>query len=728
MRNSTVSLMALMAALVVGSAAAVRAQEPVLPHQPLASVDIGLRVTDLQGDQARFQRFRDLGDGAFLDRFRFERQGSNWLFESRADHVGRRDQRYVAEYRRNGKVQIEFTWDQVPLFISRDTRTLFSAEAPGVLRVADSIRQGIESRQLGLADAIGAARAYDVESRRDTAAFNFIYRPTRATDVEVKLKTTARDGTMPWGAVFGFSNAIEVPVPIDTRTTDVTTGVEWAEPRGSFRIGYYGSWFDNDVPTLIWDNPIKYTDSTYAAAYVGGDGAAQGRMALWPSSTLQSVNASGSVKLPARSRGTASVTLGAWNQDQPLLPFTINSAIPAIPLARPTADAKARTVAMNYTFTSRPTRKAWVNARYRFYDFDNRTPHFPTEHHVRLDQVVEELRWAAVPGTQWEGTEYAGTLVRDSRRHNVDLDASFTPVPFSAFRMGYGREQVDRTYRFFARTTENVFRASVDTTGPAWLTVRGSAERAVRTGGGANAQLFAVTGQQPTLRQFDIADRDRNRFTGLVQVTPLPALGFSVSTALGNDDYRNSGFGLRDNKNRSYSFTADVTPADTIAASVSYTLDKYTALQNSRNASPGEQFTDPRRNWSIDSGDKTHTVTGNLDLLQVVPKTELRFAYNVTRSRATYVYVVPANSTLAAPSQLAPVMNELQTGTADVRYFLTTRLALGVMYWYDRYDVEDFALGPGTINRLDLPGSLFLGSVYRPYRANSAWVRILYFW
>ena len=35
---------------------------------------------------------------------------------------------------------------------------------------------------------------------------------------------------------------------------------------------------------------------------------------------------------------------------------------------------------------------------------------------------------------------------------------------------------------------------------------------------------------------------------------------------------------------------------------------KYTALQNSRQANPGAQFTDPTRDWSVDLGDKTETV------------------------------------------------------------------------------------------------------------------------
>ncbi len=116
------------------------------------------------------------------------------------------------------------------------------------------------------------------------------------------------------------------------------------------KLAYDGSWFTNHVETLIWDNPLRATDLA--------DAPAQGRMALWPDSTAHTVSAAGSVALPARSRAFGSVSMGGWFQDQALLPHTINTAIAAIPLARPTAEAEARILSMNYRVTSRPARLA----------------------------------------------------------------------------------------------------------------------------------------------------------------------------------------------------------------------------------------------------------------------------------------------------------------------------------------------------------------------------------
>jgi hypothetical protein len=79
-------------------------------------------------------------------------------------------------------------------------------------------------------------------------------------------------------------------------------------------------------------------------------------------------------------------------------------------------------------------------------------------------------------------------------------------------------------------------------------------------------------------------------------------------------------------------------------------------------------------------------------------------------------------------NQLPPIAHDIDRVTSDVIYALTNRLALGVSYWFERYDVDEFGLDQTAIDRLDLPGSTLLGYVYRPYRAHVAWLRLSYRW
>jgi hypothetical protein len=160
----------------------------------------------------------------------------------------------------------------------------------------------------------------------------------------------------------------------------------------------------------------------------------------------------------------------------------------------------------------------------------------------------------------------------------------------------------------------------------------------------------------------------------------------------------------------------------------------------SRQANPGVQFTDPARNWGTDQSDRVHTVMASVNLVRPIRNTDVTFAYDYSNARATYVYEVgvvtdrtlpdvsPPIPSLAPPTQLPPVKNIWQRATADLKYFLTQRVAIGASYWFDDYEVEDFALANPRIAINDLPGAVLLGYRYRPYTAHTGWLRLIVNW
>jgi hypothetical protein len=211
-------------------------------------------------------------------------------------------------------------------------------------------------------------------------------------------------------------------------------------------------------------------------------------------------------------------------------------------------------------------------------------------------------------------------------------------------------------------------------------------------------------------------------------VTPMSQLSFNASISAGREDRPATAFGLRSNDNTSYSVGFDFVPRDRVSLGLNYTYESYEALQGSREANPGAQFNDPTRDWTTDGSDKVHTLTASADLLKAIPKTDIRLAYDYSRAQSVYVYGLAPNTTLPPVVQLPPVLNELQRGTADVRYHLTPHVAVGLAYWFDKYDVNDFALGPATLNTLAQPSFLVLGYVFRPYTAQTVMGRVTYLW
>ena len=684
------------------------APDPAPSVAPRANVvDFGFRGTVYgdDADRARYQRFRDLRNGPFVEGFRFGKKTDRWAFVAHADHVGYRDQRYVASYNNFGRLKATFMWDQIPLFFSEDTSTLYTSSSRGVLVLPDDIQTGLQNKTTTLAGVAGGATPFDMRLKRAVADLRLTYSASRNMDLSFSLKSTQKTGGQPWAGTFGFSNAVELEAPVDTRTTEFGAAAEWTNDRGAVRVGYDSSLFRNRVGTLAWDNPLRISDSPTA-------GPAQGRMALWPDSDLNAGSVSGVVKLPAGSQATAFVSLGNWSQNQPLVPFTSNTALAPIPLDRPTADAKARVTATAFSFNSRPVQRLWLNARFRSYDFDNRTPVF------HLANVAYDTTVAAF--AEGETSPYSFT------RKTLDLEASWTPIGYAAFRAGYTREAVDQTFRTFDTTTEHTVRLSVDATRIAWLTVRTVYEHGKRVGRGLDEQTLDDIGEQVSLRQFDVSDRNSDRFSTIVMVTPASPFSLNGTVFVGREGRPGGVFGLRSNNNSGASVGFDFVPGDAVSAGASYQYEKYTALQRSRQANPGPQFDDPTRDWTTDSADRVHTLTASADLLKLWPKTDLRVAYDFSRARSVYIYGLAPNTTLAAVSQLPPVMNTRSHVSADARYSLSRHVTAGLVYWYEKYSVDDYAFSPATLTGVAQPAFLTLRYLYRPYNAHTIWLRASY--
>jgi hypothetical protein len=145
MRNTSALTIALLLAL----APAALAQDPPtlpLPSDPVSigrseftgkwygTVDFGGRITNIEGDEARAQRYRDLRSGIYANNAIVGKRTQDWMVEAQAWNIGYRDQRYQLDVQHVGRLTASFLYDQIPLWISADSRTLCRPRRASLLR------------------------------------------------------------------------------------------------------------------------------------------------------------------------------------------------------------------------------------------------------------------------------------------------------------------------------------------------------------------------------------------------------------------------------------------------------------------------------------------------------------------------------------------------------------------------------------------------------------------
>ena len=134
------------AALLLASVAVARAQTPPtkpappdVPSQGL--LDVGVRFGDVDGDEARFERYRDLRPGAatLLD---WTKRTDQFRFNFGASNIGYRDQRYAADYD-TGTLQVSGVYDSIPLNYLYDAPYWFTGDGNGNLVAFDASKGAI---------------------------------------------------------------------------------------------------------------------------------------------------------------------------------------------------------------------------------------------------------------------------------------------------------------------------------------------------------------------------------------------------------------------------------------------------------------------------------------------------------------------------------------------------------------------------------------------------------
>ena len=120
-------------------------------------------------------------------------------------------------------------------------------------------------------------------------------------------------------------------------------------------------------------------------------------------------------------------------------------------------------------------------------------------------------------------------------------------------------------------------------------------------------------------------------------------------------------------------------------------------------------------------------------------KMDVRFGYEMNDSDNAFNYGGPRIPVLQTAGTFIPlpnIVNEWNRFTADLKYFVTPAIGIGVGYWYEKFQVNDWNTidtnGPVGFNdatgepRIDWLGGLVTGYGNRPYDGGRFFVRMLY--
>lgn len=359
----------------------------------------------------------------------------------------------------------------------------------------------------------------DLESKRKISAAGFTFKAFSRWRADVDFERQEKDGTKATSGGVFLLNVVHWPSPLKHTTDRFDASIEYAGRMLQIRGEFMGSEFDNGYSSVTWENPIAV-----------GFGDDLSRTALEPGNEYQQFSLVGAIRVTDWLRFSGKVSSGEAKQNDPFLPYSVNPDYEDRPLPRESLNGKLETSVYNLSgrLLLELSRGLDLTATYKSSERKNKTP---------VD-TYEPVMFEIFPGSARSNRPYS------YERSQGTVELRYRPTYRLRLNAGYRSEEVDRTYQEVRTTDEDGFFGEVQWAPFDLVDVRLRLEDMERDASISEQQGNYDRAENPLMRKFNMANRDRQRSTVEVDLNPTDRMGISFSAWSTDDDYSESVVGL----------------------------------------------------------------------------------------------------------------------------------------------------------------------------------------
>jgi len=762
-------------------------------------LDVGGQIVESDTDSSKFNEYRDNDTDALINKayFSIDDTETGRYLDFRGRRLSRDDQELSLELGTSDLWSVDFDWDETPHLLSNSATTPYDYLGRGNYRVAGGIVDDIQIFSIDDARTWTAANAgpggagedtriarvlrdavhpIDLGTQRETGTVGVNFYFTDRTKARFEFQRDDKDGSILTGAAIGDrpprSLTVQLPEPIDYNTYDFKVSFEHYTDSFTIDAAYKYSVFENNVNQMSWNSLFHAANFNCAAipacagaadydrirananliGYRSTEYATTGTLALSPDNTYQNFTLNGSYRLPMwSSRISASFVYTVMEQDDTLLlPYaTSDFDDPARTLPRNTADAEIDSTMFNLAYNASPLRALNVNLHYRYYDMNNDTPQ-------------DVWNGATQDTSSYSYLSQRINVAYDMEQDNIGADLNYYLGNMGTLGFAYEKEQIDRPHREVAETDEDRFTFTYRVSPVYWANLRAGYILSDRDGSPYNSEItdqsfaydiVANAGQSnnpllgfsnnPGLRKYDVADRDRDEIDLALNLMPVEGVNINLSYARINNDYGTAiadsintwdsialtfvdvfvdptQLGLLEDETNRYTVDINYSPNEALNLFGYFSREEMNILQRGRNMNEDNrinningtkdwQGTDGANIWNADMDDETDTYAFGVNYKAMEDKLNLNADFSHSNGVVDIDYSAGANlveddttsiqnhSEWSSPPDVDFETNTLNLG---LNYALTEKVTLGFNYTFEDYSVTDWMQEGNSAHKL----------------------------
>ncbi|MGE6568540.1 MtrB/PioB family decaheme-associated outer membrane protein [Shewanella vesiculosa] len=388
---------------------------------------------------------------------------------------------------------------------------------------------------------------FELSLKRERAGLGFEYQTESMFTTYVNFQREEKTGTKITSGSF-FTQSMMLPEPVDYTTDILNAGIKLRGDNWFTSINYNGSVFSNNNQQLGFDSAFNPTFGAQNRGYI----------ALDPDNEAHTISLLGQYNDSITSL-SGRLLLGQMTQDQQLTQLGYSYSLPADSI-----DAKVDITGMTLKAVTKLSRAWRLTGSYDYNDRENNTQ-IEQWTQISISDVTGKVR----DNTPYDLTTHRAKLSTDYRiSHGIKLDAGYDFRRDE--RSNQGRETTDDN-NVWARLRLNNF--------DMWdMWLKGSFSK--RDGSEYKASESSSAEQNPLLRRYYLADRDRTQIEARVNHSPMDNLNVDFGVRYALDDYTNTQIGLTESKDTNYDININYMINDDINASTFYNHQIITSAQS----------------------------------------------------------------------------------------------------------------------------------------------------
>jgi len=565
-------------------------------------------------------------------------------------------------------------YKQIPKLNSDTSRTPYSGNSqfslPAGWTTGDSTQ-----KMLQLDSALHNKNIY---TQRDIVSLHGTYYQSQSLSYQFAFERNHKEGTRTAGLALGssFASATSaiLPIPVDYLTNQGEVKINFQQSNWQTALAYQFSNFASGNHSVRWQN--AYTNSPPAPS--------QGQASLEPDNTMQKLVFQGSYQFSPSTHGSAQIAVGRMQQDDRFLPYTINSslALPPPPLPADSLNGMINTIDATINLNSHINTQFQVTAKFQQNEQNN-----DTDRHTYTYVTADNTTQSATPRANFPYS---------FRQQQAKILGQYQ-VAQHEFSLGVQRTAIDRTYQEVETTTENAVNGAIASDLVNNISVKIRGERSQRKGDNYQVKTEIQPPENPLLRKYNMADRNRDQLGISVTYSP-DQLDIGVYLEASKNDYNKSELGLLESSQKDYSIALGYRFTPALDMNLDYTI---TTIESKQAGSQTYSIA----TWQAKNDDHIDAIHLAIHY-QWIPK--------LVKLGIEYEYAKSAGDTKVSTDAPFPVLRtERQTVLLSGDYQLNDKSTVTAFYRFEHYDEKDWANDNVNVNTI--PNVLSLGDISPSY-------------